>query len=89
MLASSAKLTAQSGAPISISRRGPTWSTSQPISGAHSPTVPTVTEKPSETWVRLQPKRSSNGSTYAPNEPKVAPSATIRATTIPTSTHQP
>ena len=89
MNASSKKLSAQSGAHNTISRRGPTWSISQPIIGAAIPMEPTTTEKPSDTCARLQPNRFSSGSTYAPNEPNETPSATIIAITMPVSTHQP
>ena len=89
MNASNTNETQQSGAPISISRRGPTTSINRPISGAVAPTTPTVTENPSETCARDQPKWSSSGSTYAPNDPNVTPSATTIATTIPNNTHQP
>ena len=89
MNASSKKLSALSGAHNTISRRGPTWSISQPIIGPAIPMEPTTTEKPSDTCARLQPNRFSSGSTYAPNEPNETPSATIIAITMPVSTHQP
>ena len=56
MNASSTNATQHIGAPISISRRGPTTSISRPISGADAPTTPTVTENPSDTCARDQPK---------------------------------